>query len=73
MKKAIVLGASRGIGKSISDYLQKLDFEVLAASSDDIDTSNIQSVNKFAEANNSTDVFSSSIPNLEPSIKPFSA
>tara|TARA_Y100000590_G_scaffold76582_1_gene84698 strand:+ start:724 stop:1371 length:648 start_codon:yes stop_codon:yes gene_type:complete len=56
MKKAIVLGASRGIGKSISDYLQKLDFEVLAASSDDIDTSNIQSVNKFAEANNSTDV-----------------
>jgi len=56
MKKAIVLGGSRGIGKSISDSLQKLDFDVLSASSNDIDTSNIESVNKFAEANNSTDV-----------------
>lgn len=56
MKKAIVLGASRGIGKSISNSLKKLDLDVVSASSNDIDTSNIESVNKFAENNNSTDV-----------------
>ena len=56
MKKAIVLGASRGIGKSISDSLKKLELEVVAASSNDIDTSDIDSVNKFAEINNSADI-----------------
>ena len=54
MKKAIVLGASRGIGKSISDSLKKLDLDVLSLSSNDIDTSNLDSVNKFADENNST-------------------
>ena len=39
MKKAIVLGASRGIGKSISDSLKKLDLNVLSLSSNDIDLS----------------------------------
>ena len=56
MKKAIVLGASRGIGKSISDSLKKLDLDVLSLSSNDIDTSNIDSVNKFADENNSADI-----------------
>jgi len=56
MKKAIVLGGSRGIGKSIAESLKKLDFEVLSTSSTDIDTSNLQSVNKFAEKNSMTDV-----------------
>ena len=56
MKKAIVLGASRGIGKSISDSLKKLELEVVTASSNDIDTSDIDSVNKFAEINNSADI-----------------
>ena len=56
MKKAIVLGASRGIGKSISDSLKKLELEVVTASSNDIDTSDIDSVNKFAETNNSADI-----------------
>lgn len=56
MKKAIVLGGSRGIGKSISDSLKRLNFDVFSASRNDIDTSNIESVNKFAEINNSTDV-----------------
>ena len=56
MKKAIVLGASRGIGKSISDSLKKLDLDVLSLSSNDIDTSNLDSVNKFADENNSTDI-----------------
>ena len=56
MKKAIVLGASRGIGKSISDSLKKLELQVITASSNDIDTSDIDSVNKFAETNNSADI-----------------
>ena len=56
MKKAIVLGASRGIGKSISDSLKKLDLDVFSLSSNDIDTSNLDSVNKFANENNSTDI-----------------
>jgi len=56
LKKAIVLGASRGIGKSISDSLKKLELEVVAASSNDIDTSDIDSVNKFVETNNSADI-----------------
>jgi len=56
MKKAIVLGGSRGIGKAISDSLKKLDLEVLSASSKDIDTSNLESVNEFAEKNSTTDV-----------------
>ena len=56
MKKAIVLGASRGIGKSISDSLKKLDLDVISLSSNDIDTSNLNSVNKFANENNSTDI-----------------
>ena len=56
MKKAIVLGASRGIGKSISDSLKKLDLDVVSLSSNDIDTSNLDSVNRFADKNNSSDI-----------------
>ena len=56
MKKAVVLGGSRGIGKAISDSLRKLDLEVLSASSAEIDTSDLDSVNKFAEKNSSTDI-----------------
>ena len=57
MKKAIVLGGSRGIGKAISNSLKKLDLEVLSASSTDIDTSDLESVNKFAGENNTIDIF----------------
>ena len=56
MKKAIVLGASRGIGKSISDSLKELDLDVVSLSSNDIDTSNLDNVNRFADENNSTDI-----------------
>ena len=56
MKKAIILGGSRGIGKSISDSLKKLDLEVLSTSSTNVDTSNLESVNKFAEKNNTADI-----------------
>ena len=56
MKKAIILGGSRGIGNAISDSLKKLDLEVLSASSTDIDTSDLESVNEFAEKNDVTDI-----------------
>ena len=56
MKKAIILGGSRGIGKAISDSLKKLDLKVLSASSADIDTSDLESVNKFSEKNDVTDI-----------------
>ena len=56
MKKAIVLGGSKGIGKAISNSLKKLDLEVLSASSTDIDTSDLKSVNKFVEENSTTDI-----------------
>ena len=49
MTKAIVLGGSRGIGKAISDSLKSLNFEVFAASKEDIDTSNLEFVKKFLE------------------------
>ena len=41
---------------SISDSLKKLDLDVISLSSNDIDTSNLNSVNKFANENNSTDI-----------------
>ena len=56
MKKAIVFGASRGIGKSISDSLNELDLDVISLSSSDVDTSNLDSVNEFADKNNTTDI-----------------
>jgi len=56
MPKAIVLGGSRGIGKAISDSLKTIEIDVFAASKDDIDTSNLESVKKFLENHNQTDI-----------------
>jgi len=56
MTKAIVLGGSRGIGKSISDALKLIKIDVFAASKKDIDTSNLDSVKKFLETYNETDI-----------------
>ena len=56
MTKAIVLGGSRGIGKAISDSLKSLNFEVFAASKEDIDTSNLEFVKKFLETHKETDI-----------------
>ena len=56
MTKAIVLGGSRGIGKAISDSLKSIKIDVFAASKKDIDTSNLESVNKFLEIHNETDI-----------------
>jgi len=56
MTKAIVLGGSRGIGKAISDSLKSIEIDVFAASKSDIDTSNLDSVKRFIDKNNETDI-----------------
>lgn len=49
MKKAIVLGGSRGIGKAIADSLKTIDCDVTVTSRKELDTSNLDSVKKFAQ------------------------
>ena len=56
MTRAIVLGGSRGIGKAISESLKSIEIDVFAASKKDIDTSDLNSVKKFLEKHNQTDV-----------------
>ena len=56
MTKAIVLGGSRGIGKAISDSLKSIKIDVFAVSKSDIDTSNLDSVKKFLDTYNETDI-----------------
>ena len=53
---AIVLGGSRGIGHAIAKSLHKAGCDVYAASKKDIDTSDLESVKKFASAHPKTDV-----------------
>lgn len=56
MKKAIVLAGSRGIGKGVSDSLVSIGCEVLSTSTKELDTSNLDSVEKFLEKNKKTDI-----------------
>jgi len=56
MTDAIVLGGSRGIGKAISDALKSIKIDVFAASKNDIDTSDLNSVKKFVDNHTSTDI-----------------
>jgi len=56
MTRAIVLGGSRGIGKAISESLKSIEIDVFAASKNDIDTSDLNSVRKFLEKHNQTDI-----------------
>ena len=70
MTSAIVLGGSRGIGKAISDSLKSIKIDVFAASKNDIDTSNLDSVKKFIGKNNETDILILNTGGPKP--KPFS-
>ena len=56
MTKAIIFGGSRGIGKAISDSLKSIQTDIFAASKKDVDTSNLDSVKKFLEKYNQTDI-----------------
>lgn len=56
MKKAIVLAGSRGIGKGIANSLSELNFDVITTSSQDLDTSNLNDVDKLISNNKSTDI-----------------
>jgi len=56
MKNAIVIGGTRGIGKAIADALNSIDFKVVATSQSEIDTSDLDSVKKFANTHNETDI-----------------
>ena len=53
---AVVLGGSRGIGNAITQCLLKLDYNVEALSSTELDTSNIEQVNTFATRNIPLDI-----------------
>ena len=56
MKKAIVIGSSRGIGKAIAESLNSLDIDVVTTSKQDIDTSKLQSVKEFSQKNHTADI-----------------
>lgn len=55
-KKALVLGGTRGMGKAIADALSTLGLETIAASKKDIDTSNLESVKRFALKEKAADI-----------------
>jgi 3-oxoacyl-[acyl-carrier protein] reductase len=70
MTRAIVLGGSRGIGKAISDSLKSIQIDIFAASKNDIDTSDLNSVKKFLEEHTQTDILV--LNTGGPAPKPFS-
>ena len=56
MTGGIVLGGSRGIGKAISDSLKSIGIDIFAASKNDIDTSDLDSVREFLKTHSQTDI-----------------
>ena len=56
MANAIIIGGSRGIGKSISDGLKSIGCDVVPTSKKELDTSDLSSVKNFIEKNKTTDI-----------------
>jgi 3-oxoacyl-[acyl-carrier protein] reductase len=55
-KKIIILGGSRGIGGEIYKELNRISSRIIKCSSKDIDTSKLESVEKFLNLNKNTDI-----------------
>ncbi len=55
-KKALIIGSSRGIGKSILDGLKKLDYDIISPSRRELDTSKINSILRFIKNLEKVDV-----------------
>lgn len=55
-KKAIVIGGSKGIGKSIAKNLKKNCKKIISCSRKEIDTSDLNSVKQFIKKNTSADI-----------------
>ena len=55
-KKIIILGGSRGIGGEIYKELNRISSSIIKCSSKDINTSNLESVEKFLDHNKNTDI-----------------
>ena len=55
-KKALIIGSSRGIGRSILDGLKKLDYDIISPSRRELDTSKINSILRFIKNLEKVDV-----------------
>lgn len=55
MKKAFIIGSSKGIGKSIKNKLSELNAKIIAPSSKDFNTSDISNVKKYLKKIGSID------------------